>query len=157
MLSLATLTLPTLAADDFTVERGVGIAQMVLGNYSEAIRIFQKLADAGDSEGEFYLGEMYDEGKGVSQDYEEAEKWYRKSADQNYLLAQTNLGYMYLRIGKIFPGYVWLNIAASNMPPGRLRDETTKNRDLAANHMTSAQIVEAQRLAQRLRPNSSGH
>ena len=66
MLALAALILPALAADDFVIERGRGITEMVLGNYPEAIRIFQKLADTGDAEGEFYLGKLYDDGKGVT-------------------------------------------------------------------------------------------
>ena len=34
-------------------------------------------------------------GKGVSQNYEEAVKWYRKVAEQDYARGQCNLGYMY--------------------------------------------------------------
>jgi len=37
----------------------------------------------------------YDKGKGVPRDYTEAIKWYRKAADQGYVLAQYNLGIMY--------------------------------------------------------------
>ena len=38
---------------------------------------------------------MYDQGKGVIQDYEEAFKWYQLAADQEYARAQYSLGYMY--------------------------------------------------------------
>jgi hypothetical protein len=38
---------------------------------------------------------MYDEGQGVAQDYKEAVKWYRLSAEQGDALAQFNLGLMY--------------------------------------------------------------
>lgn len=34
-------------------------------------------------------------GKGVTQDYTEAAKWYRKAADQGFAQAQFNLGLMY--------------------------------------------------------------
>tara|TARA_Y100000588_G_C13824654_1_gene740888 strand:+ start:510 stop:737 length:228 start_codon:yes stop_codon:yes gene_type:complete len=30
------------------------------------------------------LGVMYDKGKGVTQDYQEAMKWYRKAAEQGF-------------------------------------------------------------------------
>jgi TPR repeat protein len=38
---------------------------------------------------------MYDNGRGVPQDYAEAVNWYRKAADQSDALAQYNLGMMY--------------------------------------------------------------
>ena len=38
---------------------------------------------------------MYDYGQGVAQDYKEALKWYRLSAEQGDALAQFNLGWMY--------------------------------------------------------------
>ena len=41
-------------------------------------------------------GENYFYGRGVSQDYAEAVKWYLESAEQGYAEAQSNLGYCYL-------------------------------------------------------------
>ncbi|XOC34472.1 sel1 repeat family protein [Haemophilus influenzae] len=38
---------------------------------------------------------MYNDGKGVKQDYAEAIKWYQKAAEQDYAKAQFNLGTMY--------------------------------------------------------------
>lgn len=38
---------------------------------------------------------MYDNGTGVSQDYLEAEKWYRKAAEQGDPYSQKNLAVMY--------------------------------------------------------------
>ena len=38
---------------------------------------------------------MYDEGKGVAQDCQEAIKWYRLAAEQGTAAAQTSLGQMY--------------------------------------------------------------
>lgn len=40
---------------------------------------------------------MYENGFGVEQDYKEAIKWYRKSADQGYRWGQLSLGTMYQR------------------------------------------------------------
>ena len=44
---------------------------------------------------QFNLGVMLRDGEGVPQDYAEAMKWYRLSADQGVAEAQTNLGLMY--------------------------------------------------------------
>jgi TPR repeat protein len=40
---------------------------------------------------------MYDEGKGVAQDFSEAVKWYRLAAAQGIAAAQSNLGLMFGR------------------------------------------------------------
>ena len=38
---------------------------------------------------------MYDKGKGVEKNFDEALKWYRKAANQGYSKAQINLAFMY--------------------------------------------------------------
>jgi hypothetical protein len=35
---------------------------------------------------------MYDSGKGVPKDYEEAVKWFRRAAEQGHSKAQNNIG-----------------------------------------------------------------
>jgi TPR repeat protein len=45
------------------------------------------------------LGNMYRDGKGVTQDYAQAVTWYRKAADQGNAIGQCLLGNMY-RDGK---------------------------------------------------------
>jgi TPR repeat protein len=41
------------------------------------------------------LGRLYADGHGVSQDYDEAMKWFGKAAEQGFAEAQHNLGSMY--------------------------------------------------------------
>lgn len=64
-------------------------------DYIAAHRIVRPLAEHGNAKAQDLLGIMYDEGKGVSQDYSEAMKWYRKAADQGDSDAQYDLGGMY--------------------------------------------------------------
>ena len=52
-------------------------------------------ADQGNAAAQNNLGLMYDNGRGVIQDYKEAVKWTRLSANQGYAGAQNNLGLMY--------------------------------------------------------------
>jgi len=47
---------------------------------------------------------MYEEGRGVPQDYAEAARWYRKAADQGGADAQNRLGLMYEK-GRGVPDY----------------------------------------------------
>ena len=56
----------------------------------------QKLAaEQGDEFAQSDLGDMYENGKGVLQDYKEAVKWYRLAAEQGDEFARSNLGIMY--------------------------------------------------------------
>ena len=48
---------------------------------------------------------MYDEGQGVSQDHQEAAKWYRSAADLGYVSAQFKLAVMYDHGKKIAQDY----------------------------------------------------
>ena len=51
-------------------------------------------AEQEDALGQYFLGVMYERGKGVLQDDKEAVKWYTKSAEQGFAKAQYNLGVM---------------------------------------------------------------
>lgn len=48
-----------------------------------------------DTEEQYRLGLLYATGTGVPQDYDQAVKWYTKSAEQGHPTAQYNLGVMY--------------------------------------------------------------
>ena len=54
-----------------------------------------RMAEAGDAGAQFSLGVMYEQGKGIRQDYTEAVQWYRKAAEQGDTYAQVSLGLMY--------------------------------------------------------------
>lgn len=53
------------------------------------------IAEQGDAVSQFNLGLMYDTGEGVTQDYQEAVRWYRLAAAQGVANAQFNLAVMY--------------------------------------------------------------
>jgi len=52
-------------------------------------------AEQGDAEAQGSLGTIYANGDGVTQDYAEAMRWYRRAADQGDFYAQHNIGVMY--------------------------------------------------------------
>ena len=60
-----------------------------------AVSPYSEAAEQGDADAQDKLGMAYQNGNGVTQDYEQAIYWYRKSADQGYADAQSNLGQMY--------------------------------------------------------------
>jgi hypothetical protein len=100
------------------------------------------------------LAEMYKAGEGVTQDYLEAAKWYRRAADDGYPLAQLHLGEMY-RDGLGVPqnnvlAHMWFNVASAGpFQNGR------RERDSLAKQITPEQITEAQRLAREWRRKNS--
>ena len=91
---------------------------------------------------------MYRNGQGVVQDYKEAVKWYRKSAEQGVAVAQNNLGQMYWNgygvIQNNVYAHTWSNIASSNG-----NKDAVTNRDIAAGKLSITQIIEAQKQAKR--------
>ena len=50
-----------------------------------------KAAEQGHAEAQLNLGWMYQFGRNVPQNYEEAIKWFRKAAEQGHAGAQLNL------------------------------------------------------------------
>jgi uncharacterized protein len=59
------------------------------GDYATAMRLFRPLAEDGDAIAQYYLGELYDKGRSIPQDYGEAIKWYRRSGEQCSPLASS--------------------------------------------------------------------
>lgn len=76
----------------------------------------QDAAEKGDPEAQFNLGRKYAEGKGVSQNYAESVKWYRKAADQGHAVAQYGLGLAYYNAKGVAQDYAealnWFRKAA---------------------------------------------
>ena len=62
---------------------------------ARAVEWYRKSAEQGHATAQYYLGYMYENGRGVSQDNAKAMEWFRKSAEQGNTDAQYQLGYMY--------------------------------------------------------------
>ena len=127
--------------------KGRGVAQ----DDVQARQWYAKAAAQGQAKAQFHLGTLYFNGEGATKDYQQALRWFRLAADQGEALAQTKIAIMYDEgqgVSKNFvQAYKWYSLAATNgdKPAPQLRD-------LLANHMTPAQIAEAQKLAQEWKP-----
>lgn len=64
------------------------------GDYALAARLIRPFAEQGDPEAQYKLGRMHQTGQGVVQNYAEAVKWYRLSAEKSQPFGQNNLGVM---------------------------------------------------------------
>ena len=131
----------------------VGISALAVGPHLHAqqpLDDLRALAEQGDAEAQHNLGIMYVDGRGVSQDYPEAVRWWRLAADQGVAGAQHNLGLMYANGQGVPQNYVeahmWFNLAAAQSS-GENRDRYVKARDDLAERMTAEQLAEAQRRA----------
>lgn len=71
------------------------IELMKMGRYSEALPVLQRSANSGNAEAERYLADMYLNGSGVAQNYEQARRWYERAAHGGNIAAMTDLGHIY--------------------------------------------------------------
>lgn len=62
-------------------EHGMGGLEV---NYDAAINRYKKAANQNSMYGQYGLGMMYYEGKGVARNYETAANWFRKAAKQGH-------------------------------------------------------------------------
>ncbi len=82
--------------DNFAMGRNYALGENGhTADWAKAAEYYRKAADAGHAEAQYYLGECYEKGLGVSQDHTEAVAWYRKAAEQGNVPAQCNLGWCY--------------------------------------------------------------
>lgn len=72
----------------------LGLSAYAAGDYATAVREWSALAAAGDTEAQYSLGELYEQGRGVKQDDAAAAKWYEQAADKGHMRAQIKLGSM---------------------------------------------------------------
>ena len=72
-----------------------GVAAYNKNDYAQALKKLGNASEQGNSGAQFYLGNMYEKGKGVAQDYAEAARLYRLAAMQGVSEAQYNLALLY--------------------------------------------------------------
>ncbi len=93
-----------------------GLAAYEAGDYAAALREWRPLADEGDLDARFYLGEMHLRGNGVERDFQKAADWLGKAAEAGHPRAQGVLGGLYA-VGLGVPqdfgmAYFWMIVAA---------------------------------------------
>lgn len=71
-------------------------------DYEQALALLLPLAERDDAEAAFAVGLLAARGEGGERDLKNAERWWKKAADNGNALAAFNLGYLYFR-GAIGP------------------------------------------------------
>jgi cell division septation protein DedD len=97
-----------------------GIEAWQRADYAGAVAIWRSLAEAGDADAQFNLGQAYRMGRGVPINLALAKSWFERAADKGHLDAQTTLGLLLFQNGDQAQGLKWLKQAAEQGEPRAL-------------------------------------
>jgi TPR repeat protein len=89
-----------------------GIEAWQKADYSGAVAIWRPLAEQGDSDAAFNLGQAYRLGRGVETNLGAAQTWFERAARNGHVDAQTTLGLLLFQNGNQTGGLRWLRQAA---------------------------------------------
>lgn len=94
-----------------------GIEAWQRGDYAGAVAAWRPLAEAGDADAAFNLGQAYRLGRGVTRDLALAQSWLERAARKDHVDAQTTLGLLLFENGDRAGGLRWLMQAADKSEP----------------------------------------
>ncbi len=77
-----------------------------------AVAIWRPLAEAGDADAAFNLGQAYRLGRGIPTNLSAAKTWFERAADKGHIDAQTTLGLLLFQNNDQKNGLRWLKAAA---------------------------------------------
>jgi TPR repeat protein len=66
------------------------------GEFEQAFKLYENLAEKGDATAQGKIGRMYDDGLGIKEDLSKAAFWYEQAAKQGISSSQFNLAGLYL-------------------------------------------------------------
>jgi cell division septation protein DedD len=101
-----------------TVRAGIDAWQRA--DYGGAVAIWRPLAEKGDADAEFNLGQAYRLGRGVPTNLSAAKTWFERAANQGHIDAETTLGLLLFQNGDQAEGLKWLKKAAAKGEPRAL-------------------------------------
>ena len=93
-----------------TVKAGIEAWQRQ--DHAGAVEIWRPLAEAGDADAAFNLGQAYRLGRGVPLNLAAAQTWLERAARKDHLEAQSTLGLLLFDSGNRTGGLRWLKAAA---------------------------------------------
>lgn len=97
-----------------------GIEAWQKGDTAGAVAIWRPLAENGDADAAFNLGQAYRLGKGVPIDLARAQDWLDRAARKGHVDAQATLGLLLFQNGNRVSAMRWLNAAAEAGEPRAL-------------------------------------
>ena len=94
-----------------------GIEAWQRSDYTAAVSIWRPLAENGDADAEFNLGQAYRLGRGVPTNLAAAQTWFERAANQGHVDAETTLGLLLFQNNDQSSGLKWLKKAADQNEP----------------------------------------
>lgn len=114
---LGMLTLAAWPVSPAQADVRAGVEAWEAGDYARAIREWRPLAQAGDADAQFNLGQAYKLGRGVTQDMAQAIAWFQRAAAQGHIQAEDNLGLVLYESGRRTDALSWLERSATRGEP----------------------------------------
>jgi cell division septation protein DedD len=118
LLLALTIGFASLPASAQTVRAGIDAWQK--GDAAAAVGIWRPLAERGDADAAFNLGQAYRLGKGVPLDLAQAQSWLERAARKGHVDAAATLGLLLFQNGNRVSGMRWLKGAAQAGEPRAL-------------------------------------
>ena len=118
LVAAALLTAAASPLSAQTVRAGIDAWQHA--DYAAAVRIWRPLAERGDADAAFNLGQAYRLGRGVPTNLAAAATWFQRAASKGHIDAQATLGLMLFENGDRTGGIRWLKQAAEKGEPRAL-------------------------------------
>jgi TPR repeat protein len=98
-----------------------GLSAFNAGNYQRAFDLWKPLAEAGDAKARYNLGLMFQQGRGVEKNLQQARLLFAAAASQGDADAQYQLGLIYYQGEGVFrsskDAYHWWSLAAAQQHP----------------------------------------
>lgn len=94
-----------------------GVAAWRAGDHARAVAEWQPLAESGDPDAQFNLGQAYKLGRGVPQDIGRAQELFSQAARQGHLQAEANYGLILFQNGNREEAMPYITRAANRGEP----------------------------------------
>jgi TPR repeat protein len=102
--------------DEFGLYK-LGVQAIEKGDYAQAFGYWQPLAQDGHAESQYQVAQLYEHGRGVEENFDQAMVWYDRAAQQNHGEAQFRLGLYHINESpdpNEALGFYWIQSAADN-------------------------------------------
>lgn len=130
-----------------------GWAAFEQGNYEEALTIFKSQAEAGNTNMQVLVGNMYDYGQGVPQDDVQALQWYLMAASKGDIKGQYQAANLYSTSPTVpknnIEAYRWASLAAKGPAGDRTAIWAQQLLSVLTANMSEDEIDDAKSLAKK--------
>jgi cell division septation protein DedD len=117
IVAAAAVTAAMTATSSASADVRAGIEAWRAGNYEAAVREWRPLAEAGEPDAQFNMGQAYKLGRGVPLDVTQAQTWYERAARQGHAQAEANLGLILFQNNERERAMPWIRRSAERGDP----------------------------------------